>query len=109
MLLPPGDQWRTNLLDGTTRLTEISYVTLNTTDHFVEVCLRPSDSNILKALAATLSRPDHVFLNLLAVNLSRAWNLNFLHCRYSSEVSAPHGQKRSVFVDPHSALSGIMA
>lgn len=108
MLLPPGDQWRTNLLDGTTRLTEISYVTLNTTDHFVEVCLRPSDSNILKALAATLSRPDHVFLNLLAVNLSRAWNLNFLHCRYSCEVSAPHGQKRSVFVDPHSALSGII-
>lgn len=107
VLLPPGGQWRADLLDGTIRLTDISYITPHVSDHFVEVNLRPCDSNLLRTLAATLHCQHHAFLNVLARAFARAWNIPYVHCRYSCEVTTS-GRGRSVFVDPQSTSSGIM-
>ena len=107
-LLPPGDQWRVDLLNGTTRVTDASYVTPNPTDHLVEVELCRGDSDLLRAVAASLNCSDYVFFAMLAMALSRAWTLPFAHCRYNCEVSAPTGQRRSVFVDPCSPHSCVL-
>jgi hypothetical protein len=107
MLLPPGEQWRADLLSNAMRLTEASYITLNSTDTFVEVELHPRDAGLLKSIGATLGCPVWVFMTMLARAFRRAWNITWVQCRYGTEVYLPNSQ-RSVLVDPQSGPGGIL-
>ena len=105
MLLPPepvSSPWRSNLVRGTTRLSEQSYLTYNPNSTIVEVELELVDSVQLIRVATTLRLNDAVFMAILGDAFRIAFQVDFAQCRYSCEARSHHGNQRFALLDPRS-------
>ena len=110
MLLPPEDPqdpWRARLTVGLTRISEEAYVTFNPTSMYVEAELHQMDTEILVAIANTLSLSPLGFMRALEQAFSRAWQDTFVRCRYCCEKTG-HGAQRLTIMDPQSRSCGIV-
>jgi len=103
-ILPAGSV-TTDFLCGTKRLTDSSYVTLNSSGLFVEIPLSATDSNILKTLAVAMRAPEEAFRHGLASAFSVAFYDTFVQVRLSTDQAS---KPKPVFFYPFSAESVIV-
>ena len=96
------------LLTRQVALTPTSYVTLAPTSEYVEVALDPTDSRVLKLLAAALMLENWRFMALLTDAFRRAWPGSDAMCRFANEIHSNQGKFSYQYTDPGSEQSGVI-